>query len=285
MGIIHGRTDIHWRYLVFFSVVHILGIYGLWYAFSSASAGVVVFAIVYFYLAHLSITVGAHRLYAHESFRASRSLQYLIVLLFSATFQGPILWWAAKHKHHHATEDMPGDPHSPHVDGFWYAHIGWLLSRRGLEPAPKQYHRTFYRREEDDSLRYAPAHWQGERYFVLAPLMTFGVPIVAGFLLGDWWGGLMVGGFARLMLQYHLTWVVNSVGHMWGTHLDGRSTNIWSLALLTVGESFHANHHQSPGDYRLGRKWWEFDLGTYTIDLLARLGMVSDRRIPNKRTT
>lgn len=280
MGNILGRGDIHLRYLAFFTLVHLIGFYGLWYAWFHASLSIIVFAVVYFYLAHLSITCGAHRLYSHESYRASTVLQYAIVLLFSATFQGPILWWASKHKHHHATEDKEGDPHSPHIDGFFYSHMGWLLSKRGLERAPNQYHRSFLRRNDDGTFRYAPAHWQGEYYFTLASLMSFGVPLVAGFVLSDWWGGLLVAGFTRLVFQYHLTWVVNSIGHMWGTRLGGRSTNVWSLALFTVGESFHANHHESPGDYRLGRRWWEFDLGKYAINFLTFVGLAWDRRIP-----
>lgn len=280
------REDVHLGYLAFFLFVHIVGFYGLWYVYAHASLSIVAFAVVYFYLAHLSITCGAHRLYAHESYRAHRGLQYVLVLLFSATFQGPILWWAGKHKHHHATEDREGDPHSPHVDGFWYSHMGWMLSKRGLAPSPNQYQRTFVRRNEDGSFRYAPALWQGDHYFTLAPLMTFGVPLGMGVVLGDWWGGLVVGGCARLMLQYHLTWVVNSVGHLWGTRLSGHSTNVWPLALLTVGESFHANHHESPGDYRLGRRWWEIDFGKYAIQLFAVLGLASDLRIPmNARRT
>jgi stearoyl-CoA desaturase (delta-9 desaturase) len=195
------------------------------------------------------------------------------------------LWWAAKHKHHHATEDAEGDPHSPHVDGFWYAHMGWMLSKKGLAPAPNQYQRTFLRRNADGRFRYAPAHWQGKYYFSLAILMTFGVPLLGGLMLGDWWGGLLVVGFARLMLQYHLTWVVNSAGHMWGQRLGGKSTNLWPLALLTVGESFHANHHDSPGDYRLGRKWWEVDLGRYAINFLYYIGLASELRIPSNTRT
>lgn len=273
------KKDIHWGYLWFFVIVHAVGFYGIWYAVVYAHMNIVIAAVVYFFLAHLSITCGAHRLYAHESYRASTFLQYVLVLLFSATFQGPILWWAGKHKHHHATEDDVGDPHSPHVDGFWYSHMGWMLSKRGLEPAPGKYLRTFARKD-GSRYRFAPALWQGEHYFPLATLMTFVVPTIVGSMLGDWWGGLLVIGFGRLLLQYHFTWVVNSVGHLWGEHLTGKSTNVWALAVPTVGESFHANHHASPGDYRLGRTWWQIDLGRYTIELLALMGLAWDLRIP-----
>jgi len=274
------KKDIHFGYLWFFVIVHVVGIYGIWYAALYARMSIVVVAAaVYFFLVHLSITCGAHRLYSHESYRASRALQYVLVVLFSAAFQGPILWWAGKHKHHHATEDKMGDPHSPHVDGFWYSHMGWVMSKRGLLSAPKQYLRTFARRD-DGVFRFAPAHWQGEYYFRLAIPMAFVVPTLIGYLLGDWFGGLVVIGFARLLLQYHFTWVVNSAGHLWGEHLTGKSTNIWILAVPTVGESFHANHHHSPGDYRLGRKWWQPDPGRYAIELWALLGLAWDLKIP-----
>lgn len=276
------KGDIHWGYLTFFLVVHCAGLYGVWYAVTDASSAVIGIAIIYFFLAHLAITCGAHRLYSHESYRASKTLQYILVLFFSATFQGPILWWAGKHKHHHGTEDKEGDPHSPHVDGFWYAHMGWMLSKKGLKPAPDKYLRTFIRRNKDGNFIYSPAHWQGANYFPLAIFMSFGVPFILGGTFGDWFGGVMVIGFLRLLFQYHLTWVVNSVGHRWGQHLGGKSTNVWALALPTVGESFHANHHDSPGDYRLGRKWWQFDLGKYAIEFCALLGHAWDLKAPRK---
>ena len=272
------RRDIHWGYLGFFISVHLIGAYGIYYALTFASEYTIVFAFAYFFLAHLSITCGAHRLYSHESFEATYALQFLLVLLFSATAQGPVVWWVGKHKHHHAKEDQAGDPHSPR-DGFFHSHMGWLIKKSGwATPAPHQYMRHFGR---DKGQKYAPALWQTKHYVSLATLMTFVVPAFVCSLWDDMYGGLLVGGFARLVLQYHFTWVVNSAGHMYGERAGaGDSTNLWALAIPTVGESFHGNHHLSPGDFRLGRKWYEIDLGAYTIRLCAFLGLAKNLKTP-----
>ena len=282
--VVHNRSanDLHWRFVGYFFVVHILGMLGIGYAILYPHLPTILIAIGYFYLTHLAITCGAHRLYAHESYKAAQSLQWAYALLFAGVAQGPIFWWSPKHKHHHAREDKAGDPHSPKVDGFFYSHIGWLLVKKGWEPAPTQYHRHLL---FGNGKKYAPVLWQKRYYGYLVVPMTLGVPLVAGWIFGDALGGLMVGGFARLMLQYHFTWIVNSVGHRELDRKGGHSSNFWWGWFLTVGESFHRNHHDSPGDYRLGIKWWEFDPGKWLLQALSLTPLVSDLRIPKRRRT
>ncbi len=270
-----SRREWDYASILYFASIHIGGGIGMWYAFRYASASVIVFSVVYFFLGHLAITCGAHRLYSHESYVASRELQFALMLMFSIVAQGSIVWWVGKHRLHHAREDLFEDPHSP-LHGFFHAHMGWLLTKTGKAPAPQQYMRHFYR---DRGERYAPALWQHRHSTVLIVLMAFVVPMLVGFLFGDPWGGFLVGALARLVVQYHLTWIVNSVGHSYGIR-KGKSktaTNIRILAPFTVGESHHANHHDDPGNYRLGRRWYDLDLGWAFIVGCMWCGLARER--------
>ena len=254
----------------YYAMVHVLGLFGTWHAAVHATPAVIYFAVAYFFLVHLSITCGAHRLYAHESYQASQLLQWTWVLLFSGAAQGPIIWWAGKHRLHHAKEDTLEDPHSPRR-GFWFSHMGWLVRKYGPKQAPPKYLAHLLGERSD---RFYPAKWQsGKKRWVLMPLMALVVPTLFGWYVEDPVGGLLVGGFTRLMFQYHLTWAVNSIGHTFGETKGGTATNNWLLAIVTVGESFHANHHEEPLNPRLGRKWYDIDLGWYTIKACTYLGL------------
>ncbi len=267
------QDRLKWNYVAYYAFMHVAGVVGLWYAFTHASAGMIWFAVAYFFVGHLAITCGAHRLYSHESYHASVALQYLYVLGFSAVAQGPIVWWVGKHRQHHARTDADGDPHSPR-EGFFHAHMGWLMREKHVDPAPLQYTRHFWRNE---GRTYAPALWQMKHYKWLVPMMALGVPTLVGYAMGDTLGGLLVGGFGRVAVQYHLTWVVNSLGHS-DDGPNGTAANHWLLAIPTVGESFHANHHDRPRSYRLGQQWYDIDLGYYTIRLCILLGLARELR-------
>ena len=272
-----GRDRMHdrlkWDYVAYYVFMHAIGLYGLWCAYAYASAAIVWFSIGYFFFGHLAITCGAHRLYSHESYHASTALQYIYVLGFSAVAQGPVVWWVGKHRQHHARTDLDGDPHSPR-NGFFHAHMGWLMRERHGNPAPPQYTRHFWR---GGGKTYTAALWQLRYYRVLVPAMTLGVPTLFGFIIGETMNGLLVGGFARVVVQYHLTWIVNSLGHSDnGPH--GSAANHWLLAIPTVGESFHANHHERPRSYRLGSHWYDVDLGYYMIKLCMLVGLAREHQ-------
>ena len=272
-GIIMDTSrDPHWGFIAYFGVIHLGGIIGTWYASQYASSTIVWFAIAYFFIGHLAITCGAHRLYAHESYRASTALQYFFVLAFSAVAQGPITWWVGKHRQHHSHTDKEDDPHSP-KQSFFHGHMGWLLTKGGRQPSPPKYMHHFQR---DGGMTYRPALWQRRHQRKIIITMAALVPAFFGVLVGDVLGGILVGVFARLMWQYHLTWIVNSAGHRFGTGHGESATNIWLLALPTVGESFHANHHKWPLSYRLGRHWWQPDPGFYLIKLCMWLGLAHE---------
>jgi stearoyl-CoA desaturase (Delta-9 desaturase) len=269
-----NTVQLYW--VMYFSLIHVLGAAGFWYAFAYADSTLIWVAVVYFFLSHLSITIAAHRCYTHDALRMHPALAYVFMLLFSATAQGSIIWWVGTHRKHHAYEDVPGkDPHSP-VDGFFHAHMGWLLRSGAWKASLEQYTKSLNKPDINNR----PAQWQHRYHAKLTILMAFIVPTLLGATLGDFVGGFLLIGVLRLCVQYHATWVVNSVGHTFGEPRGGRATNFgWWLytpvaAIVTVGEAWHANHHVAQSHWRLGRTWWQIDIGTYVIWLLARVRLI-----------
>jgi stearoyl-CoA desaturase (Delta-9 desaturase) len=243
---------------------------------------VVVFAVMYV-ACGLGVTVGFHRLLTHRAFQAHRTTRYAFAVLGSMAIQGPVIDWVADHRKHHAHTDKEGDPHSPHVGygagvrgairGLWHAHVGWLWRTNGQARAYK------YARElvEDPGMK------RINRAFPQIVLVSLALPALMGLLLtGTLRGlltGLLWGGFARIFIQHHVTWSVNSICHFFGRRrfaVDDESTNVFWLALPSFGESWHHNHHAFPRSAAHGLRWWEIDLAALVIRLLRRLGLAWD---------
>jgi stearoyl-CoA desaturase (delta-9 desaturase) len=234
-----------------------------------------------FYLAGgFGVTIGFHRLLTHRSFQTHKSVEYLLAVLGSMTLQGPVISWVADHRKHHAHTDQEGDPHSPHaghggglrgaLHGLWYAHVGWLWHTQG------QANRRRYARDlvEDRGMRAI------QRAFPLLVLASFALPFAAGYALtGTLAGalaGLLWGGLVRIFLLHHVTWSINSVCHFFGRRrfeVDDESTNVFWLALPSLGEAWHHNHHAFPRSARHGLRWWEIDVSAAVIALMERLGL------------
>ena len=236
--------------------------------------------VAMYLLTALGITVGYHRMLTHRAFLAPKSVEYALAALGSMAVQGPVISWVADHRKHHAHADVEGDPHSPHVghdggvrgvlQGLWHAHVGWLFSEQG-RAARRRYAPDLC---EDRGMRLINRnfHW-----LVLAGLL---LPALAGWALtGSLAGattGLLWGGLVRLFFVHHVTWSVNSVCHFLGTRrfdVDDESRNVFWLALPSLGESWHHNHHAFPRSARHGLRWWEIDLTGLVIAGLARLGL------------
>jgi stearoyl-CoA desaturase (delta-9 desaturase) len=233
-----------------------------------------------------AVTAFYHRFLSHRSFKTSRALQLVLALLGASAVQRGPLWWAAHHRRHHRHADGELDAHSPARDGFWWSHVGWLLARDNF--------RT--RREEvRDLMRYPELRFL-DRFDSLVPLLL--VPLAYG--LGAWLARahpslgtdgpqMLVWGFGvSTVLLHHGTFAINSFAHRAGTrrfetHDDSR--NNWLLALVTLGEGWHNNHHAHPGAARQGLRWWELDVTWYVLRLLAALGLVWDLRPPLRART
>ena len=250
----------------------------LWNSWVTA-ADLIIAAVMYM-LTAVSITVGFHRLLTHRSFQTSKPLEYTFAILGSMAVQGPVIAWVADHRKHHAHTDEEGDPHSPHVKpdggvqsvfaGLWHAHTGWLMSSQGRADW-KKYAPDLY---EDKGMRYI------NRHFGFLVYMSLAIPALLGFLVtGTLVGaamGLLWGGLVRIFFVHHITWSVNSVCHFLGSRrfdTDDRSTNVFWLALPSLGESWHHNHHAFPRSAVHGLKRWEPDPSAMIIATLEKLGL------------
>jgi stearoyl-CoA desaturase (delta-9 desaturase) len=225
----------------------------------------------------IGVTVGFHRLLTHRSFQTHPWLERTFAVLGSLSVQGSVMDWVADHRKHHAHTDREGDPHSPHVGhgtglrGLWHAHAGWLMRTQG-QADWKRYAPDLY---EDPGMR------RIGRRFPLLVLASLLIPTVAGFVLhgftlGGALRGYVWGGLVRIFFVHHVTWSVNSICHFFGSRrfdIEDRSTNVAWLALPSLGESWHHNHHAFPRSAYHGLRWWEIDPSGLIISALHRTGL------------
>jgi stearoyl-CoA desaturase (delta-9 desaturase) len=247
----------------------------LWNSWVNAT-DLAILAVMYLVTA-LGVTIGFHRLLTHRSFKTHPRLERTFAVLGSLSVQGSVLDWVADHRKHHAHTDQEGDPHSPHVgeggglSGLWHAHTGWLWRTQG-QADWKRYARDLY---DDPKMRRI-----GKRFplLVLASLL---IPTLLGFALHGWTAegalrGYIWGGLVRIFLVHHVTWSVNSICHFFGTRrfdIEDRSTNVAWLAIPSLGESWHHNHHAFPRSAEHGLRWYEVDISALIIRGLEKAGL------------
>jgi stearoyl-CoA desaturase (delta-9 desaturase) len=220
------------------------------------------------------ITIGFHRLLTHRAFETYRPVKYLFAILGSMAVQGPVIGWVADHRKHHAHTDEEGDPHSPHVGhgsglrGLYHAHMGWLFKENGTADA-KRFAPDLL---EDRGMRFI------SRNFLLWVGLGLALPFVLGYAItGGLAGGLTAlfwAGLVRLFFLHHVTWSINSICHFFGQRrfeTDDRSTNVFWLALPSLGEAWHHNHHAFPRAAQQGMRWWEVDISALVIRTMRRL--------------
>jgi stearoyl-CoA desaturase (Delta-9 desaturase) len=242
----------------------------------------IVFGIVYV-LTGLGVTVGFHRHLTHRSFKAKRSVRAVLAALGSAAIEGPVISWVADHRKHHAFSDRSGDPHSPHVGhgdgwagalrGLLHAHVGWLF-RHDQRGARARY--------APDLLKDRLIHFI-DRTFLLWALaglaLAFGLGTAIGAGVEAGLTGLLWGGAVRMFVVHHVTYSVNSICHVFGRRrfaTGDESRNVAWLAIPSMGEAWHNNHHAFPTSARHGLRPWEIDLSALVIRGLEACGLVWD---------
>jgi stearoyl-CoA desaturase (delta-9 desaturase) len=243
---------------------------------------------VFYVISGLGITVGYHRYFTHGSFKANRPLRIALALAGSFAMQGPVTIWVADHRRHHAYSDAEGDPHSPWLfgtgpraiaKGFWHSHTGWLFER-----------------DETNQERFTPDLLADrdivriDRFFVLWSTLTLLLPaILGGLLTWSFWGAvtaLFWAGLVRVALLHHVTWSINSICHMVGDqpfNSRDRSRNVWPLAILSFGESWHNLHHADPTCARHGVQRGQVDISARVIWLFEKFGWAHSVRWPTAR--
>lgn len=242
-----------------------------WFAVAAAAALYLtrMFAVTGFY----------HRYFSHRSFKTSRAAQFLFALWGATAVQRGALWWASHHRHHHRHSDTEADVHSPRRHGFWWAHMGWFASSKNF---PTDYGRV------RDLARFSELVFLN-RFDSLMPVIFAGSLYGLGALLERRAPGLGTNGpqllvwgfFISTVVLFHCTCSINSLAHVFGrkrfaTSDDSRNSLL--LALVTLGEGWHNNHHHYMHSTRQGFYWWEIDLTYYALKLLERCGIIWDLR-------
>jgi len=258
----HGR--INPRASIPFFVVHLLPLLAI---FTGVSATAWILFAVTFWGRMFFITAGYHRYFAHRTYKTSRAFQLVLAIGGGTAVQKGPLWWAGHHRIHHRFTDTVDDPHTPRK-GFWWSHAGWILSDE-TSPVPDGTMKDF---EKYPELVFLTRHdW-------IAP-WTLGL---ACFLIGGW-SGLLIGFLASTVLLWHATFLINSLAHVFGSRrfaTEDTSGNNFMLAVLTMGEGWHNNHHKAAYVARQGLRWWEIDLTWYVLVVLEKLHIIWDVKRP-----
>jgi stearoyl-CoA desaturase (delta-9 desaturase) len=246
--------------------------FGLTHGYSVAAW---VLFVVFLYANGMSITGGYHRLWAHKSYEAHWSLRLIYLIFGTMALQNSVFVWASGHRTHHLNvDDFDKDPYSIRR-GFWFAHIGWMV--REYESGKPNFANI------PDLRRDPMLAFQHRFYIPLALLTNFGLPLLAGWLVGDVWGTFILAGVLRLVVSHHVTFLINTLAHMWGSRPytdENTARDNPVLAFLTYGEGYHNYHHIFAHDYRNGVRWWQWDPTKWLIAGLQFVGLT--RRL--KRT-
>lgn len=259
------HDDIVYPSAIPFILVHLACFGAIW---SGVTWPAVLICVTLYWLRIFAIGAGYHRLFSHRAYKTSRAFRLFLAILAQSTMQKSVLWWASKHRHHHLYSDTELDVHSPRHTGFFYSHVGWIFAHR---------HDTFDESNVADLMRYPELRWLHK--YQLLP----GVVLALLCFLAAGWSGLFVGFFWSTVLVYHGTFCINSLAHVSGRkrYVTGDdSRNNWLLAVFTMGEGWHNNHHAFQSSVRQGFRWWEIDPTFYILKALSWVGVIWDMRSP-----
>ncbi len=250
-----------------FALCHLICFAAIWTGVEPLHVGV---ALALYVVRMFGVTGGYHRYFSHRTYKLNRFWQFMMAFLAQSSGQKGVLWWAAHHRHHHRHSDTPDDVHSPRQHGFWYSHLAWILvpgsGGTRYEHIP-------------DLARYPELRWLNKHYWI--------PPLALALAVFAWLGlpGLIVGFFWSNVLLWHGTFSINSLAHVIGKAryaTDDDSKNHFGLALITMGEGWHNNHHFYQAAANQGFFWWEIDITYMILVALSWVGIVRDIKRPPK---
>ncbi|MCE9575520.1 MAG: acyl-CoA desaturase [Deltaproteobacteria bacterium] len=251
-----------------FWAIHLVAILGVLYLGFSWSGLLLALAL---YVARMFfVTAGFHRYFSHHAFKTSRPFQAVLAFGAQTSLQRGALWWAAKHRKHHRFSDTPDDIHSAARDGFWWSHVGWSTSNTSagtdLTKVP-------------DLAKFPELVWLNRWKHLPAVVLAIALALLGGLHALVW------GFFVSTVLLWHGTFTINSLSHMFGRRryeTKDQSRNNWVLAILTLGEGWHNNHHHYQSSANQGFRWWQIDVTYYLLRGLGAVGLIWDiRRAPH----
>ena len=255
------HNDIIYPNTAAFIFVHLAPLAAFWTGVTTTS---VILCITLYVVRMFGVTAGYHRFFSHRSFKTSRAGQFFFAFLAMSSTQKSVLWWAALHRHHHRHSDQEDDVHSPVHRSFFYSHVGWIFDKK---------HNDTRLDEVPDLAKYPELRFLDKHQ------------LIPGILLGilcfaiDGWSGLLIGFFLSTVFLYHGTFFINSLAHVHGKqrYVTGDdSRNNWWLALITLGEGWHNNHHAYQRSTRQGFRWYEVDITYYVLKAMSWVGLVWD---------
>lgn len=265
IDVVQEHDDIMRPQLVPFLLIHAGCVTAIW---SGVTWQAIAICVIMYWLRMFAIGAGYHRYFSHRAYATSRVFQFILAFLAQSSAQKSVLWWAAKHRHHHLHSDTRRDVHSPRHKGFVYSHVGWIFARQ---------HDATDLQKVADFASFPELMWLHKLEVLPATLIAALCAFIAG------WSGLVVGFLWSTVLLYHATFCINSLAHVHGRkrYVTGdESRNNWLLALLTMGEGWHNNHHACQSSAQQGFQWWELDLTYHILRVLSWLGIVWDLKTP-----
>jgi stearoyl-CoA desaturase (Delta-9 desaturase) len=264
-----------------FWLIHIGCILAIW---SGVTWTAFAICIALYVVRMFGITGVYHRYFSHRTYKTSRVFQFLLACLGASSAQKGPIWWASHHRHHHQHSDTEDDVHTALLHGVWWSHVGWILSTQYVETKTELV---------KDLLKFPELRWL-ERNHIVPPLILIGLLVATGLYLEAYHPALGTNAFQLFTwgfcisttLLYHGTFLINSACHLFGSRrfdTTDESKNSFVLALITLGEGWHNNHHRYPGSEKQGFYWWEVDISHYVLKMLSFVGLVWDLRTPPDR--
>jgi len=265
------KKEYVWRNIILFIYLHLASLYGVYLMFTQAMPMTIIAAVLLYIMGGLGITAGAHRLWAHRSYKAKLPLRVLLVIFNTLAFQNHVIEWARDHRAHHKNSETDADPHNA-TRGFFFAHMGWLLVRKHKDVKDQSKKLSMEDLEADPLLAF-----QKRFYIPLVLLVCFILPSMLPVYL---WGesgkvAFYTCGLLRYCWTLHMTWLVNSAAHMIGMRPYDKNISPSENKLVSwgaIGEGWHNYHHTFPYDYRASELGYEINLTSMFIDLMARIG-------------
>ena len=272
MNQMKNKSKYNWNMVFFLTIIPLIGIFGTSiYVYQN---GIVwqepILLLIFWFISGMGITMGYHRLFAHKSFKTNSFVEWILMILGSLAFENTILKWVSDHRKHHNLSDTKDDPYSI-MEGFWHAHIGWIIKN-----TPEEQSRI---KGVKDIESKSAIKFQNKYYFHIGIIVGFILPLILGFIYNRPLGAVLWAGFLRVTLVHHATFFINSLCHYVGNRpYDYKSSarDSWFVSLFTFGEGYHNFHHTFQWDYRNGVKWFAFDPSKWIIKLLSFVGITYD---------
>ena len=272
-----GRNVVHWPSLIVYIFIHLSPLTVLFFYTPTVMDWVI--CISMYFIRMFFITGGYHRYFAHRSYKTSRVFQFFLAFMAQTSVQKGVLWWAANHRVHHRYSDQPEDPHSLKWYGFLYSHVGWLFSP-DFKPTRFKLIADFAKFKELKWLNknhLVPPIVAGAIIFAIGGIMKNSVGVTD--FINNGMTTMLIGFMLSTIILYHGTYSINSLMHLFGgqRYKSGdNSRNNLILALITLGEGWHNNHHFYMSSTRQGFFWWEIDITYYILKIFSWLGLVWD---------